>query len=248
MSLGSNLFSLCCRNESYYYNGQDRTNDDRIITRISRHAEHGSKSFVFLLIDSTEHGYLCIEDDVPVENKTAPRAVGLRYEMIEPMKRWRIKFDGLARRGHRVEGAYEPITEKNGVRVQIDLEYEADTQHVWYMRDEHVSVLGKNLSQEPWDANFLRYCLNRSGNHGHIEDYGRMVGSVTVGSSTPTEYDFGTFRDHSWDIRLWAAIDHLFILLMALRTPLTIDGVEYTYLNLTLCSLTGNPIGLQKYR
>jgi hypothetical protein len=111
-----------CRNESYYYNGQDKTTDDRIISRISRHAEDGSKTFIFLLIDSAEHGYLCIEEDVPVEDKSAPSCLGLRYEMIEPMKRWRIKFDGLARKGHRVEGAYEPITEKNGVRVQIDLE------------------------------------------------------------------------------------------------------------------------------
>jgi hypothetical protein len=39
------------------------------------------------------------------------------------MKRWRITFDGLARIGHRVEGAYEPITEENGIRVRLALVY-----------------------------------------------------------------------------------------------------------------------------
>ena len=115
------------------------------------------------------------------------------------------------------------------------------------MRDEPLSALGKNLAQEPWDFNFFHYCLKRSGNHGHIEDYGKLVGCIAVAASKPTKYEFATFRDHSWDMRVWAAIDHIFILLMALRTPLKIDGVEYTYLNVTLVSLKGNPIGLQKF-
>jgi hypothetical protein len=131
--------------------------------------------------------------------------------------------------------------------LDLNHQYNAETPHIWYMRDEPLSALGKNLAQEPWDFNFFHYCLKRSGNHGHIEDYGKLVGCIAVAASKPTKYEFATFRDHSWDMRVWAAIDHIFILLMALRTPLKIDGVEYTYLNVTLVSLKGNPIGLQKF-
>jgi hypothetical protein len=57
----------------------------------------------------------------------------------------------------------------------------------------------------------------------------------------------GTFRDHSWDIRLWAAIDQLFILLLTLERPLIIDGKEFWYLDLTLVHMPNNSGGVQRY-
>ena len=40
------------------------------------------------------------------------------------------------------------------------------------------------------------------------------------------EYSFNTFRDHSWDIRNWAAIDSLFILLIHFDEPIVIDNTN----------------------
>jgi hypothetical protein len=122
------------------------------------------------------------------------------------------------------------------------------------MRDDNRETLAKNLSQEPWGMDFVKVCLNRTNNHGHYEDFGRCVGNITVesmgsgqaeASISETQYDFGTFRDHSWDIRMWATMDKLLILLLEIPTGLTIDGKTYHYLDLTLVDMPGNAGGVQ---
>ena len=98
-------------------------------------------------------------------------------------------------------------------------------------------------------------CLTRSNNHAHYEEFGRLKGTITVTGGSgkmrkpakPCLYDFGTFRDHSWDIRAWAAIDQLLILLVAFRSPLIIDGTAYWYLDLTLVNMPGNTSGVARY-
>lgn len=61
------------------------------------------------------------------------------------------------------------------------------------------------------------------------------------------EYDFGTFRDHSWDIRVWQTMDHLFIILLTLKKPLKLFNQDYYYLDLTSVSMPGNLGGVQRY-
>jgi hypothetical protein len=56
-------------NESYYFNGCDLKTRDRFITRISRRSFMGSRSYVFLLIDSKEHGTFALEEDVEAQIK-----------------------------------------------------------------------------------------------------------------------------------------------------------------------------------
>jgi len=246
-------------NESYYFNGCDLKTRDRIITRISHRGEHANLSFVFLLLDLEKYGYLTLEKDNVDWRKEKdahdgnPRAKGLVYKCVDPMQTWRIEYDGPLTNGHNVPWEQENNTvgnkqkQKKTSNVQIDLTYYNDTPTFWYMRDDASETLAKNLSQEAWGLDFVKYCLARSKNHCHIEAWGSMRGTITVDNDAPVEYDFGTFRDHSWDIRLWAAIDQLFILLLTLEQPLLIDGKEYWYLDLTLVHMPNNSGGVQRY-
>ena len=232
-------------NESYYFNGADERNQ-RFITRISRHGRMGGHSYVFLLLDIDGIGILSLEkDDVKSETQHPnPIACGVSYTCEEPMKRWRIRYKGPMRRG-----CVPPSSSKMKDQfedVELDLVYERTTPTFWYMRDDDLRTLAKNLSQEPWGYNFFKVCVTRSSHHAHYEEYGRATGTVRVGDSEST-FDFGTFRDHSWDIRRWAAMDSLLILLVELAKPLTIDGASYKYLDLTLVSMPGNIGGVQKY-
>ena len=61
------------------------------------------------------------------------------------------------------------------------------------------------------------------------------------------DYTFNTFRDHSWDIRNWAAIDSMYILLIYFNEPLRINNVEYDYFDLTLVDMPGNINGVQSF-
>ena len=89
------------------------------------------------------------------------------------------------------------------------------------MRDDYTETLAKNLSQEVWGLDFMRYCLLSSKNRA-IMRVGSLKGTIQI-ADVPRSYDFGTFRDHSWDVRLWAAIDQLFILLVTLEEPITLE-------------------------
>mmetsp|Transcript_3545 Transcript_3545/g.4265 ORF Transcript_3545/g.4265 Transcript_3545/m.4265 type:complete len:447 (-) Transcript_3545:1409-2749(-) len=237
-------------NESHYYNGADRHNQDRIITRISRRGGGGKKSFIFLLLDLEKYGIFALEeDDVPVDlTVDNPSGLGLSFECIEPMKKWRLKYKGELRKG-----CVKPSVLKEGkekfetAHVEFDLLYETDTPLFWYMRDDCAETLAKNLSQEPWGVNFWKVCLKRSNNHGHYEEYGRLTGTISVNGEKTKNYNMGTFRDHSWDIRVWGAMDSLFILLIAFDEPINLFGVDCYYLDLTLVNMPGNTSGVARY-
>jgi hypothetical protein len=234
-------------NESYYFNGCDLATRDRLITRISHRGNKGMRSYVFLLLDLADKdmGILSLETDVPAESDSNPQAVGLSYHCVVPMKVWRIRYNGPMTRGLVHPRADRSANAK--VQVELDLEYVAETDEFWYMRDDHPSCLAGNLSQEPWGMDFLRVCLKRTVDHAHYEDFGRLRGKITVNGSVARTYDFGTFRDHSWDIRRWATMDNLFILLIALEKPLVMCGQEYWYLDLTLVDMPGNVGGVARY-
>ena len=257
-------------NESYYWNGCDFKTRDRIISRISHRGMNAEQSFVFLLLDMSDYGKLTLEvDDLDWSAEQAVKrvagndiesalAAGLVYECVDPLQTWRIRYDGEMLRGHRDPWASDtvdsrraataaPVQGGNYVRVKMDLTYENHTPTFWYMRDDNAETLAKNLSQEVWGLDFVRYCLSRSENHCHYESWGSLKGTIQVEDDAPLSYDFGTFRDHSWDIRLWAAIDQLFILLVTLEEPIVIGGEEYWYLDLTLVFMPGNSGGVQRW-
>jgi hypothetical protein len=116
------------------------------------------------------------------------------------------------------------------------------------MRDDHPECLSGNLAQESWGMDFLRVCLKRTIDHAHYEDFGRATGTISINRAAPQTYDFGTFRDHSWDIRRWATMDKLNILLIALEKPLKLhENHEYWYLDLTIVDMPGNVGGIARY-
>lgn len=258
-------------NESYYWNGCDLATRDRIITRISHRGVGAQLSYTFLLLDLTDYGTLTLEvDDLAWSAETPtgdsrsnfnvnPRAAGLVYECVNPLQTWCIRYEGYLRQGHRNPwkrgvvdtrrhvASVDDEGSSNYVKVKIDLKYENHTPTFWYMRDDKLDTLAKNLSQETWGLDFVRYCLSRSKNHCHYESWGSLKGTIQVEDNEPRTYDFGTFRDHSWDIRLWATMDQLFILLLTLEEPIVIGSQEYWYLDLTLVFMPGNSGGVQRW-
>jgi hypothetical protein len=235
-------------NESYYFNGCDKTNRDRFITRISRRSYNGSRSYVFLLLDLKDHGTFALEEDVAAENSKNPTAMGLSYKCEIPMRRWKIRYSGPMRRNCTHPRNYEALANSERVHVELDLTYETESPLFWYMRDDHPTCLASNLAQETWGMDFLRVCIKRTVDHAHYEDFGRAKGKISINHGPPQVFDFGTFRDHSWDIRRWATMDKLNILLIALEKPLKLfKNHEYWYLDLTIVDMPGNVGGVASY-
>lgn len=239
-------------NESYYFSGCEKNSKDRLISRISRRGAGGEKSYVFMLLDIDGVGPLSLEEDnVPVSEEAKasglPSALGVNYECIEPMQKWRVTYSGKMRRGCPTPDQAKNLKTDDLVQVELDLIYERQTPVFYYIRDDCPETLAKNLSQEPWGLQFLKVCLKRNKNHGHYEDFGSLHGKISVDQGPSREFDFATFRDHSWDIRRWQTMDSLLILLIALEEPLRLFGHDYWFLDMTLVSMPGNESGVARY-
>ncbi|GBG26734.1 Hypothetical Protein FCC1311_029552 [Hondaea fermentalgiana] len=239
-------------NESFYFHGCDRDTGDHVSARLSRHGSGAEKSYVVFFLDIAGVGIFSFErDDVPVSDAARasgrPSACGLELECLEPMRKWRLRFDGKMRRGCHTPQQARTLSDSDLIEVDVDLVYERQTPVFYYMRDDCAETLANNLSQEPWGIQFAKVCLNRSKNHGHYEDFGTLSGTVRINGISSREYAFDTFRDHSWDIRRWATMDSVLILLVTLEEPLHLFGHEYWFLDLTLVSMPGNTSGVARY-
>lgn len=111
---------------------------------------------------------------------------GLRFEIIEPMKEWRIRFDGPLNqagtdRAIPVEavvaaGAWDGPTED----VSFDLRFIRDQPAYMYRQ------------RPEWDGLF----------DAHIDEVGRVVGTLRVGERE-WDIDGRGCKDHSWGVRDW---------------------------------------------
>jgi hypothetical protein len=111
---------------------------------------------------------------------------GLQWDILEPLKRWRIRFDGRLNDGGGdpaipVE-AVTSAAEASGrlVDAAFDLIFERDQPAYLYREDPR------------WDGLF----------DGHIDEVGRVTGSLRMGEKT-YEIDGRGSKDHSWGVRDW---------------------------------------------
>jgi hypothetical protein len=111
---------------------------------------------------------------------------GLEWEIVEPLKRWRIRFDGRLNDGGRDPAVpVEAVTsaaEGGAAKVDagFDLVFERDRPAYLYREDPR------------WDGLF----------DGHIDEVGRVTGTLTIGART-WEIDGRGSKDHSWGVRDW---------------------------------------------
>jgi hypothetical protein len=111
---------------------------------------------------------------------------GFEWEIVEPLKKWRIRFDGRLNDGGRdpaipieaVVGVADGPGEK--VDVSYDLTFERDKPA--YIYDENPG----------WDGLF----------DGHIDEVGTAKGTLQIAGKT-YEIDGRGCKDHSWGARDW---------------------------------------------
>ena len=112
----------------------------------------GDVSYMYLHIQSKEHGLLTLElDDIPCPplekgGSDGMIAGGLEYRCLKPMEEWAIRFDGLMETGYNkdkietdptMEGHHFPVEEPSRRRhVSLDITFIADTEPFRYHQDD----------------------------------------------------------------------------------------------------------------
>jgi len=172
--------------ESYYFNAYDPVTDAGFFTRIGIRPNEGT---IDVGLSLWLPGTLLAETGGQREQHemvdTGLEVAGVRYERIEPMRKWRITADADALvRDLADPGAY------TGAHVALDATFEALAPAIG---TDGQGRSGKGVTS----------ATRRSVGKGHLEQAGRWTGWIESGG---TRYELGDARgnrDKSWGPRRW---------------------------------------------
>lgn len=142
-----------------------------------------------------EQGLLVAQEPTRFERHTDEHRIGgLRVECVEPMREWRIAFDGdlvqvplMGQRRYHEAREIEPEQRVN-VPARFEFRWRAFTElHAF------------DVSDPAWEV------LYKGG--GHHEQVGSAHGSLSAGSAEWSLDGWTGVRDHSWGARDWVGLE-----------------------------------------
>ncbi|HZP56087.1 MAG TPA: hypothetical protein VFC53_00875 [Dehalococcoidia bacterium] len=177
-------------NESMYFNFFDRARRSGGFLRLGNRANEGSAEMTVTLY--MPDGSVLFQYGRPeISSNDAMDAGGMKFEVIEPMRRLRTTYDGPAVHLTDPTQMADPgaaFRNNPRKRVQVDLVHES--------AGPVYGSSGGNRKVEDPEKEFAK---------AHYEQHMRVQGTVRV-DGEDTRIDGLGLRDHSWGPRYWQAI------------------------------------------
>jgi hypothetical protein len=171
-------------NESMYFNVYDRTARVGGFVRIGNRPNEGYAETTIALYQADGTALFNYKRP-PISDNAAFDAGGTRFEVVEPEKHLRVRYDGKAVYLARPLDLEDPRAAFTGNPFQpVSLELD------WYGLSP---LYGGDSFDSGGEMVFAR---------GHYEQHGRAVGRLRVGDVDTALEGFG-LRDHSWGPRSW---------------------------------------------
>jgi hypothetical protein len=180
--------------ESYYFNLYDPGERLGAFTRIGIRPNEKTMD-VGLSIFVPDGGFIHVRHVKPQTTNTADLEVeGLRYELIEPLKRWRITYDGASHclKSARDTANREAWQKSRLERLIVDLTFDAINPPAGAGSDRGAPASAGSNAAASGVAK------------GHFEQAGRWSGSVWISGDEYPIHGHGN-RDKSWGVRNWQA-------------------------------------------
>lgn len=117
-------------------------------------------------------------------------AGGLRLDVLEPGKRWRIEYSGPLRRDGR------------SIDCEASLQFRSDHALVDFSHAVAPATLARALAAQPWSRRFFEQL--EEIRTIHYEQAGRLTGTITLGGHEHA-IDVPSLRDHSFGRRRWSS-------------------------------------------
>ncbi|XP_071784649.1 rifampicin phosphotransferase-like [Asterias amurensis] len=174
--------------KSLYINGSDVNGDHRVVVRLtSLPGNHQQSEVCFLLRvrgigDLVLPGHPSCHFDIAEGDGFA--AAGLKCTVVEPLRIWRISYNGMCRVGVR-DTSDEQVDERPLVHVRCTLLWSAFTSYFDFTTDVHPHLAAENLATNPSSKNDLIGRINSNSSH-HYEQFGMIHGTVQVGGNEET--------------------------------------------------------------
>jgi hypothetical protein len=179
--------------ESYYFNAYDPAADAGIFTRIGVRPNEGTMDVglsVWLPANRIANSRAIREQTTMTDTDLDVR--GVRYERLEPMRRWRLTADAGAE-VHDLDGDVTPGTGRPG-RLTMDLTFTAV-----------VPAIGTDGTRRTERSDDTSASTATTVGKGHLEQSGAWEGTIGLDGETwdlDPATAFGN-RDKSWGPRRW---------------------------------------------
>lgn len=175
-------------NESAYYNFVDGESGFAVLIRMGNRVNEGHAEVTVLIY--LPGGRAAIRfDRAEITSNDSFEAAGLRFEVVEPLRKMKVTFDGTAHlldRGTALENPKQAFTTSPVVPVKLELHY-----------DNVVPVYGLGGSSGSGIQG-----AEDSIAVGHYQGPCSVRGTVEVDGEARDIHGLG-FRDHSWGPRKW---------------------------------------------
>ena len=173
--------------ESYYFNAYDPVTDTGFFTRMGIRPNEGTLDVgLSLWLPGTQLAQTGGVREQTETIDTGLEVAGVRYERIEPMRRWRLTADAdaLVREADNADGSF------TGTHVALDVTFDALAPAIG---TDGQGRAGKGASA----------ATGHSVGKGHLEQAGRWTGWIEAGGTRYELADARGNRDKSWGPRRW---------------------------------------------
>jgi hypothetical protein len=171
-------------NDSSYFNGIDSAGNFFLCRMSFRHQRSNEHWLEFY---SPKHGLLRRIDPLGEEGPGFQQG-NLKFEMIEPLKKWKVYYEG------------EMSSAQNVHQVRIELVFDARTPMVDFQGAMILEATAEAIAKEAWSSSFFSQL--KEIKKMHFEQGGSLKGTISIDGQS-SQYNFHSMRDHSWGTRKW---------------------------------------------
>ncbi|XP_014664333.1 PREDICTED: uncharacterized protein LOC106806778 [Priapulus caudatus] len=186
--------------DSVYMNGVD-SHGNTLVTRIIRRPNRRAEVWLMLKLEDGRYFHFPGFPDTTVYNTDGQTftAGGLQYEVLEPLLKWRVTFNGLLREGER--NTWDQDEEGALVHVKFAFVWTAYTGKFSYFDDIHPLVVSDAVASEPWTYAYLEQIREYSLAERQYELWGQLLGEISVAGETERKFLLRGVKEHAWGIR-----------------------------------------------
>lgn len=177
-------------------------NGSVLVTRITRRPNRVAETWVFLRLPSGEEYQLPNHPDTKIFNtkENSFSAGGLTFELLEPLRCWRVSFNGYLRKGIRNDWKND---DEDTVLVRFNFLWHPIYSYVALPHDFKNFFLADLLAKQKWSKGFVSpYKLF---SEEVIEQIGQLHGEVTIENEQKQQLLFRGLRKRTYGVRNWEA-------------------------------------------
>ncbi|XP_014666023.1 PREDICTED: uncharacterized phosphotransferase YvkC-like [Priapulus caudatus] len=176
---------------------------NRLVTRITRLPDRTAEVWLMLKLADGQYYHFPSFPDTRVCNCDGESftAGGLQFELLKPLMKWRVTFNGLLREGEINE--WNPESEGKLVHVKFAFIWTALTGEFSDENDSDPCTVSDAVAREPWRRKLKDNLLNISKVNQRYEVCGQLLGKLTVEGEAERTLLLRGVREHSFGIRDW---------------------------------------------